>query len=69
VIAAQVFGVTDAGVLGAIGCHTTLRASASALDMAVFVADKIAWDQPGDPPYRAAIRDAAERSLAAASLV
>jgi HD superfamily phosphohydrolase YqeK len=35
--------------------------------MAVFVADKIRWDQPGDPPYLEAILAAVERSLPAAA--
>ena len=67
VIAREAFGVTDAGVLSAIGCHTTLKAGASRLDKIVFVADKIAWDQPGDPPYLADILVALERSLDAAA--
>ena len=67
VIAREAFGVTDAGVLSAIGCHTTLKAGASRLDKVVFVADKIAWDQPGDPPYLAEILAAVERSLDAAA--
>ncbi len=67
VIAREAFGVTDAGVLSAIGCHTTLKAGASRLDKVVFVADKIAWDLPGDPPYLADILAAVERSLDAAA--
>ena len=67
VIAREAFGVKDAGVLSAIGCHTTLKAGASRLDKVVFVADKIAWDQPGDPPYLAEILAATERSLDAAA--
>jgi HD superfamily phosphohydrolase YqeK len=63
VIAQHVFGVHDAAVLSAIGCHTTLKAGATPFDMAVFVADKIRWDQEGDPPYLAAILAAVERSL------
>ncbi len=63
VIAREAFRVTDAGVLSAIGCHTTLKAGASRLDKVVFVADKIAWDQPGDPPYLDEILAAIERSL------
>ena len=62
-IAGRVFAVTDSTVLSAIGCHTTLKAGSSALDQIVFVADKLAWDQPGDPPYLEAMSDAAERSL------
>ena len=67
VIAREAFGVTDAGVLSAIACHTTLKAGASRLDKVVFVADKIAWDQPGDPPYLAEILAALERSFDAAA--
>jgi predicted HD superfamily hydrolase involved in NAD metabolism len=66
-IARLVFGVADPATLSAIGCHTTLRADATPLDMAVFVADKIRWDQAGDPPYLEAILAAAGRSLADAS--
>lgn len=62
-IARDMFGVDDATVLSAIGCHTTLRAYASALDQVVFVADKIAWDQPGRPPYLDALLPALDRSL------
>ncbi len=45
------FGVEDKEVLDAITCHTTLWQSPTKLDMIVFLADKIAWDQAGDPPY------------------
>lgn len=64
VVAQRAFGVADAGVLDAIGCHTTLRPAATPLDMAVFVADKLAWDQADAPPYAAAVRAGLERSLA-----
>lgn len=62
-IAQQLFEISDTGVLSAIGCHTTLKAGASPLDMVVFVADKIAWDQAGDPPYLTEIQAALQRSL------
>lgn len=62
-IAQRVFGIDDPAILSAIGCHTTLKADATPLDMAVFVADKIRWDQTGDPPYLAAILAGVERSL------
>ncbi len=51
VMARDIFGVTDDTVLNAIRCHTTLRAGATALDKVVFLADKISWDQEGEPPY------------------
>jgi predicted HD superfamily hydrolase involved in NAD metabolism len=62
-IARQVLAVADGPVLSAVGCHTTLKADSSLLDKVVFVADKMAWDQPGDPPYLAAMASAADQSL------
>ena len=63
VLAHQIFGVTDPAILAAIGCHTTLRLGASRLDMVLFVADKLQWDQSGRPPYEAEMSAALERSL------
>ncbi|HZU86929.1 MAG TPA: bis(5'-nucleosyl)-tetraphosphatase (symmetrical) YqeK, partial [Anaerolineaceae bacterium] len=56
VLAQQEFGVNDEGVLSAIGCHTTLKAQFSKLDLVLFVADKLAWDQPGEAPFAPAMR-------------
>lgn len=67
VLARDLFGVRDAAILSAIGCHTTLKAGASPLDVLVFVADKIAWDQPGTPPYLAPLVAALDTSLDAAA--
>ncbi|MGC9395690.1 MAG: HD domain-containing protein [Anaerolineae bacterium] len=69
VLARDLFAVTDADVLNAIGCHTTLKAGASPLDKVLFVADKLAWDQPGEPPYLAALEAALAHSLDAAACV
>ncbi|MBP3655801.1 MAG: HD domain-containing protein [Clostridia bacterium] len=66
--AAKHFGITDIAVLSAIECHTTLHANATPYDMALFIADKLAWDQPGTPPYDKVVRYALERSLEAACL-
>ncbi|MGC9467633.1 MAG: bis(5'-nucleosyl)-tetraphosphatase (symmetrical) YqeK [Anaerolineae bacterium] len=63
VMARQLFGIRDARVLWAIRCHTTLRVDATQLDKIVFVADKIAWDQPGRPPYLTALEAALTSSL------
>ena len=63
VIAQEVLAIVDGPILEAIGCHTTLRADSSPLDKVVFVADKIARDQAGDPPYLAAVAGAVDRSL------
>ena len=45
------FGVEDNDILDAIECHTTLKRNANAYDKVIFIADKIAWDQSGVPPY------------------
>lgn len=63
ILARDLFGVTDQVTLSAIGCHTTLKANASLLDKVVFIADKIAWDQPGTPPYLNDLLPALARSL------
>ncbi len=68
-LARAFFGERDDAVLSAVGCHTTLKAGATPLDTVVFVADKIAWDQPGTPPYLDDLLAALSRSLDAAALV
>lgn len=67
-LARELFGVEDNGVLRAVECHTTLRAGATVLDKTLFVADKIEWDQPGQPPYRDDLVVALDRSLDAATM-
>lgn len=67
-VAQTAFQVTDDAVLSAVECHTTLKANASILDMTLFIADKIAWDQPGEPPYLHDVLSALETSLEAACL-
>jgi predicted HD superfamily hydrolase involved in NAD metabolism len=51
VMAREIFMITDTEILEAVACHTTLRAQSTLLDKVLFVADKIAWDQNGEPPY------------------
>ncbi|MTD41870.1 HD domain-containing protein [Erwinia sp. CPCC 100877] len=50
-MALRQFSITDPEILSAIECHTTLKGDYSAVDLVVFVADKIKWDQTGKPPY------------------
>ena len=45
------FGIEDNEILSAIECHTTLKKNYSDIDLVLFVADKIKWDQEGKPPY------------------
>ncbi len=51
VIAKEIFKVENEEILNAICCHTTLRKHATKMDLVLFVADKIEWDQNGTPPY------------------
>jgi predicted HD superfamily hydrolase involved in NAD metabolism len=69
VLARQHFDIQDPAILSAIGCHTTLRPASTPLDQVVFVADKIAWDAPGQPPYLPALQAALAISLPRAAWV
>ena len=69
VFAAQLFGMEDQRVLSMIGQHTTLSANPAQLDMALFLADKLAWDQPGEPPFLDAVEAALCVSLGRAARV
>ena len=40
----------------------------SAYDMALFIADKLAWDQEGEAPFYSLVNDALKQSLETASL-
>ncbi|SIQ46200.1 putative HD superfamily hydrolase of NAD metabolism [Paenibacillus macquariensis] len=64
VMARDIFRITDPEILDAVGCHTTLRANSTLLDQVLFVADKIAWDQSGEPPYIEELNRDLKKSLA-----
>jgi predicted HD superfamily hydrolase involved in NAD metabolism len=68
IIAQEDFGVTDERILSAIEYHSTLKTAPSDYDMAVFIADKLAWDQEGEAPFYAIVSEALTQSLEAASL-
>lgn len=68
-MAKELFRIADVSALSAIECHTTLKGQASKMDHIVFLADKIKWDQGGEPPYLSELLAALEYSLEAASLV
>jgi len=62
-IAEDYFAITDKRVLSAISCHTTLKDMPSKYDMALFLADKLSWDQDGTPPFYAEVSEALQVSL------
>jgi predicted HD superfamily hydrolase involved in NAD metabolism len=69
VLAREIFQIEDAAILSAVGCHTTLKPGARLLDKVLFVADKLAWDQPGYAPFHNDMHAALGRSLDQAALV
>ncbi|MGH2093925.1 bis(5'-nucleosyl)-tetraphosphatase (symmetrical) YqeK [Enterococcus faecalis] len=62
-IAKMDFGIEDNEILSAIECHTTLKKNYSDIDLILFVADKIKWDQEGKPPYLDGLLQALNCSL------
>ncbi|WP_040949370.1 bis(5'-nucleosyl)-tetraphosphatase (symmetrical) YqeK [Gorillibacterium massiliense] len=66
-MAHDLFDIENPDILAAIGCHTTLRKRANLLDHVLFVADKIVWDQSGNPPYLAEITQALKLGIQNAS--
>lgn len=67
-ICREQLNISDTRILEAVGCHTTLKANPSSYDMALYIADKLAWDQPGEPLYANNVREALIISLEAACL-
>lgn len=45
IIAEKVFEIEDIQILNSIECHTTLKANPSEIDKAVFLADKLSWQE------------------------
>lgn len=73
IIAEEDFGISDERILSAVECHTTLKANPSDYDMALFVADKLAWQESYDvpvseAPFYSVVRETLNQSLEAASL-
>ncbi|EGO5799965.1 HD domain-containing protein [Enterococcus faecalis] len=62
-IAKMDFGIEDNEILSAIECYTTLKKNYSDIDLVLFVADKIKWDQECKPPYLDGLLQALNCSL------
>ncbi|MGW5983623.1 bis(5'-nucleosyl)-tetraphosphatase (symmetrical) YqeK [Bacillus mycoides] len=69
VIAKEIFKIEDEEVLNAISCHTTLHKHATKMDLVLFIADKLEWDQIGTPSYLIEIKKGLEKSLEHAAFV
>ena len=64
----KVCNITDKIILSAIKYHTILTKNASKYDMALFVVDKLAWDQEGEPLYYEIVKGELDKSLEHVSL-
>ncbi|MCM1992104.1 HD domain-containing protein [Oceanirhabdus seepicola] len=69
IIAEKIFNIHDVNILNAIGCHTTLKENPCTLDLILFIADKLCWDNPYTAPYYELVSDALETSLEYAAYV
>lgn len=63
IMAQEIWGIDNENILNAISCHTTLKKNPSKLDMVLFIADKIKWDQNEEPPYMGKVKRGLENSL------
>lgn len=66
ICAVEYFNISDEEILSAIECHTTLKKCPSKYDMSLFIADKLAWDREGIPPFYEEVDAALDISLEAA---
>lgn len=62
------FKIEDEIILSAIECHSTLKSKPSKYDMALFIADKLSWDQKGKPPFYDIVIKGLSHSLESACL-
>ncbi len=67
-IAKDFFNINNETILSAIECHTTLKSYPSQYDMALFLADKLSWDQERTPPFYDIVIEALSFSLEKACL-
>ena len=66
ICAVEYFNIFDEDILSAIECHTTLKKYASKYEMSLFIADKLAWDREGKPPFYEDVEKALDISLESA---
>ena len=66
ICAVEYFNISDEEILSAIECHTTLKKCPSKYEMSLFIADKLAWDREGLPPFYEKVNAALDISLEAA---
>ncbi len=62
-MAVEIFDICDVEILDAIECHTTLKANPGRMDMILFIADKITWDETYSKPFMEELKKGLENSL------
>jgi len=62
-----IFAVEDECILSAIECHTTLKADAGNLDLVLFIADKLSWDEVDNQAFKAEVLLGLDKSLESAA--
>ncbi len=63
ICAVEYFNISDEEILSAIECHTTLKKCPTKYEMSLFIADKLAWDKRGIPPFYEEVNAALDISL------
>ena len=63
ICAVEYFNISDEEILSAIECHTTLKKCPTKYEMSLFIADKLAWDKGGIPPFYEEVNAALDISL------
>ncbi len=63
ICAVEYFNISDEEILLAIECHTTLKKCPTKYEMSLFIADKLAWDKRGIPPFYEEVNAALDISL------
>ena len=66
ICAVEYFNISDEEILSAIECHTILKKCPTKYEMSLFIADKLAWDKRGIPPFYEEVNVALDISLEAA---
>lgn len=66
ICAVEYFNISDEEILSAIECHTTLNKCPTKYEMSLFIADKLAWDKRGIPPFYEEVNAALDISQEAA---
>ena len=63
VMANQIFNIKNNSILSAIECHSTLKSNPSALDLLLFIADKLSWESEYNQHFKDDVIRGLDKSL------